>query len=102
MVPKIGILGAAITSIISNFTIYMYLKIDSQKYVQFDGNSIKYYISYLILTIQVVLISFVHILPHGLISIGIFFVLFAINFAEFRKLFNVIVSFVINKIRKNR
>lgn len=102
MVPKIGILGAAITSVISNFTIYMYLKIDSKKYVKFDINSIKYYISYLILTIQVVLITFVHIQPHGLISIGIFFVLFVINFAEFEKLSNVIVSFVINKIRKNR
>lgn len=76
MVPYMGILGTAVTSVISNFAIYLYLHIDSRKYMKFCVNNVPYYLSYLCIATQVLSITCLNFAPLSLVSILCFLTIF--------------------------
>ncbi len=79
IVPFIGAIGAAISTLISNFCIYIYLYFDSQKYMGFKLGRINQFITYSIMSIWAVIITFCSIEPMGIISIAIFVAILLLN-----------------------
>lgn len=79
LIPLLGIMGAAVTSMLSNFTIYMWLHVDSRKYLDYKVKSTKYYISYLLLVVQALGVSFINWSPFGIFSLLCSVLIVAIN-----------------------
>lgn len=100
LVPIIGIYGAAVGSSVSYFVVYLYLHIDSRKYNQNHTNNFKYYISYALVAVQAVMVSFCDIRPLGFVAILIFLVLIIINRKDISSLLNMFHYAIKNKIDK--
>ena len=96
LIPLIGIYGAAISSVLSYFSIYITMEIDSRKYIKIQNRGWKYKISYIILTIQAFLISFGIIIPLGICSVGLFCLLIIICREELMRIV-FITRTVLNK-----
>lgn len=79
LVPIMGALGAAIMSALSYFIIYLYLHVDSMKYLTYRTIYFRYYLSYALIALQAVLITFFSVPPTSLWSILIFILIIAIN-----------------------
>lgn len=69
LIPNLGIIGTAVTSVLSNFSIYIYLHLDSKKYMDFEVNNLSYYLSYICIAIQATSISLFNMSPWGWVSI---------------------------------
>lgn len=79
LIPYLGIMGAAVTSMLSNLIIYLWLHIDSRKYLDYQVNNTKYYISYLLLIVQALGVSFFNWHPLGILSLLCCATIVAIN-----------------------
>ena len=97
LIPLFGIMGAAVTSMLSNFFIYLWLHIDSRKYLEYDVKSIKYYISYVLLAIQALGISFFDWKPVGLFSMICVIIILAVNYSDLGFFYKMGASAVKNK-----
>lgn len=92
LVPKFGIMGAAMTSLISNLLIYLWLHIDSRKYFDYKINNISYYISYILLIVQAIFISLFSKSPLGIISILLSFVVVLINMKDTKIIIRALIG----------
>lgn len=99
LVPILGILGAAVASVLSYFFIYFSMSIDAKKYICLTSDTIIFKLSYVILAVQAFLITFDIIEPYGLFSISLLLTIVAINFRDI-KLILYTLFFVLKKRRK--
>ena len=102
LIPRIGIMGAAITSVLSNLMIYMWLHIDSKKYMEYNYNSLRYYLSYFILVSQAIIVSLFGKNPVGLLSVVCLLILSCINYTDIKFFVVMIKSFYLSKKQKNK
>ena len=99
LVPHIGVIGAAIMSAVSYIVVYLYLHFDSRKYLSYKTVYYRYYLSYVIVIIQVVLVTFMNVTPTSLYSILCLVVILLLNMSDillYGNMFKVLLS----KIRK--
>lgn len=99
LVPNYGIVGAAVTSILSNLIIYIYLHVDSRKYMDFKVDNKGYYISYILLSIMGFAISCYEFSPTGFASILCYLALFFINIKDFKLITSMMTKIIQNKNR---
>ena len=97
LVPRLGIMGAAITSVIANLAIYIWLHIDSRKYIEYQVNNTSFYFSYTILLLQASLISLFNQIPLGVISIMCTVAIIGVNCRDLKLFYKLIYSALINK-----
>lgn len=79
LVPQIGVIGSAVSVVISNLVIFIYLHIDSQKYMTVKLGNAKISLSYALLTVQGLVITFCDLQPTGVVSILITIVVILLN-----------------------
>lgn len=99
LIPLIGPIGAALSTLLSNIVIYLYLYFDSQKYLGIRLGRLSHFVSYLLIILLSCLISFSVIEPIGLISSFIVLLILAVNYADM-KLLVLDVKRVLLKKRK--
>lgn len=97
LVPKMSIYGAAIGTVGSSFVIFTLMAHHSKKYVDFGKAGRKYYLSYLVITIQTLIITFLHVEPYGFWSLLCLVSLFAISIKDLKELFSFASNSVFNK-----
>ena len=101
LIPLLGIIGAAVTSVLSNLIIYLWLHIDSRRYFSYDLNNTRYYISYVLLTVQAVGISFLEWLPISFFSLFCLMLILIINFSDLKLFVMMLNSAIKNKKLQN-
>ncbi len=84
LIPQLGILGASITSMLSNFIIFLWLHIDSRKIMIVNVDSFRYYLSYFVLFAQAVLIAFAKVSPLSVWSLVCPLVIFILNSSDIK------------------
>lgn len=94
LVPIIGIFGAAIGSAVSYFVVYLYLHIDSRKYSHNSENNARFYISYALVAILAIAVSFCHIEPLGVVTVSIYLFLIILNKKDILTLFTVFFKII--------
>lgn len=97
LVPFIGSIGSAISVVISNFAIFLYLHIDTKKYLQFKLGNWRIFTSYILLLLQGVLITFYNCSPTGVVSLIIVFLIILLNWEEITSLISDFINKVIKK-----
>lgn len=97
LVPRIGVIGAALMSSVSYFVIYIFLHVDSMKYISYKTIYIRYYISYLIIVVQTIAITFFNISPLSVIPILCFLFLFLLNNKDIVLYINLVRTIYNNK-----
>lgn len=100
LIPYWGIMGTAITSVISNFAIFLYLHIDSRKYLVFQVDNFPYYCSFVVIVVQAAAITFLNQPPLGYLSlICLILVLFLVrkDICFFAKMASPIISKKLNR-----
>lgn len=97
LVPIIGIMGAAITSLISNLLIYLWLHIDSKKFFDYKNSNYSYYISFFLLTVQASIISFLNQSPYGIISVILLIIILLVNLKDAVFFYKAILGIIENK-----
>lgn len=97
LVPFVGSIGSAISVVISNFTIFLYLHIDTKKYLQFKIGNWRIFTSYILLLLQGVLITFYNCSPTGVVSLIIVFLIILLNLEEITSLISDFINKVIKK-----
>lgn len=102
LIPELGIMGAAVTSVCANFIIYLWLHIDSRKYLEYEVNSMKYYFSYLLLATQAFGLSFLEWKPIGVFSLICTVLIVIINISDLGFFYRMLCSAVKNKSSKRR
>ena len=100
LVPLIGIQGATIASVISYFSIYLFMAIDSRKYITLTSDKFVFKLCYAMLATQAALVSFGFINPMGIISWVILFVLILLNAKDIRELFERMFHALKNKNKR--
>lgn len=99
LVPKIGVIGSAVMSAVSYFVIYIFLHIDSMKYIIYRTVYVRYYLSYAIIAIQTIAITFFNVSPLSVGPISCFVFLFLLNRKDV-VLYIELINTIINN-RKN-
>lgn len=92
LIPILGIMGAAITSVLSNIIIYVWLHIDTKKMGDNREKNLKYYISYVIVTIQAALVSLMGVSPLGILSNVCLLALCLINHSDLLFFYRMITT----------
>lgn len=100
LIPLLGIKGAAITSLFSNLIIYLWLHIDINRINKNIGTNEKYYLSYSIIIIQAVLVSFCGVSPLSFFSLVCFVFLIVINNSDLLFFYRMITSAVVNNKKR--
>lgn len=101
LVPILGVRGAATASVISYFSIYLSMAIDSKKYVALTADSIVYKVSYALLALQAALITFGVIMPMSILSWAILFALLILNFGDIRDMSSRLFGALRNRFIKH-
>ena len=96
LVPRIGAIGSAVAVVISNIIIFLYIHIDSRKYMAVKLGNFRIYLSYLVITIQGFLITFAKMHPMGVMSMLLTIIVFLLNTNEIKYL----IIELYNKIKK--
>ena len=86
LVPLVGIQGAAIASVISYFCIYLFMAIDSRKYIVISSDKFVFKICYALLAAQAILVSYEVVNPLGVISWMVVLAILLLNFKDVRDL----------------
>lgn len=97
LVPFIGVYGAAISSVVSYFLIYFTMEIDSKKYVHIRHDA-KFKMSYLLLLVLAVFVTFELIVPIGIISCLIVFFLVVLNWKELSEIITMFHKVVLKRL----
>lgn len=97
LVPSMSIYGAAIGTIGSSFVVFILMAHHSRKYIDIGSAGRKYYLSYLVIAIQTLIITFLHVEPHGFWSLLCFFCLIVISKKDLKELFNFAANSVLKK-----
>lgn len=98
LVPRIGAIGSAVSVVISNLTIFLYLHIDTKKFLTFSLGTCQIFTSYALLLVQGIIITFLNYSPTGIYSLLLTFTVICLN----RKEIVSLISEFINKVIKKR
>lgn len=98
LVSRIGAIGSAVSVVISNLVIFLYLHIDTRKYLSFSLSDWRIFTSYGVLLIQGVLITFFDVSPTDLFSIALTATIFILNWRDMLSLVKSLYSKIINKL----
>ncbi len=89
LIPCMGIMGAALTSVISNLIIYLWLHIDSAKYMDYKVNNVRYYISYGLIILQATCVSLMNQSPLGIISVCCSIAVVLLNLSDLKAFYKI-------------
>ncbi len=95
LVPAFGVFGATISSVISYFSIYLSMAIDSQKYLVIATNQTPYIVSVVILVCQAALISFMNQPPLSIFSLTCSLLIIIINIRTIIHILSVLYCHII-------
>lgn len=97
LVPLLSIYGAAIGTVGSSFVIFALMAYYSKRYVDIGNTDHKYYVSYIVITIQTLMITFFHVEPYGIWSLLCFTCLVAISFEDLKVMYKATVTVIKKK-----
>lgn len=95
-VPMIGAIGSAISVVISNFVIFIYLHIDTRKYLSFSLGNWQIYASYAVIFVQSIIITFLDCSPTSIWSVLMTVIILLLNSSNLIYL----ISAVIKKLKR--
>lgn len=102
LIPSIGIMGAAITVLLSNFAVYIYVFIDCRKYYPFRLIYYHFILSHIILLVYACLIICLNISPLGLYSVILIISIIFINKRDLQVLSKESVAIIKKTINKKQ
>lgn len=97
LIPYIGIMGAAVSSVLSNLIIFLYLHIDSKKYKRFTISNKNYYICSIILGIQATCVTLEVSRPIGIISLICLLLILFILQKDLLNLIKILKTYIFKK-----
>ena len=97
LTPRIGILGAAITTMMSNLAVFLFVFIDCRKYFNFELINYRFIISYIIIVIHALVITFLGVSPISVWSFASLLAVVMINKNDISLLVKESLTIVIKK-----
>ena len=79
LIPRIGIMGAAITAMLSNIAVFIYVFIDCRRYFSFDLVNYNFVLSYIVIIFHAFSIVFWGVTPLSIWSLLTFLLIILIN-----------------------
>jgi len=98
LVPRVGVMGAAVSVVVSNFAIFLYLHVDTKKYLPFTLSDWRFFISYAVIFIHGNIITFFNCSPTGPLSLLLSLIILFLNWNDITYL----LSELIKKFKKKR
>ncbi len=100
LVPQIGPQGAAISTLLSNISIFLFIHVDTNKYGLFTTSKHVFFISYLIVIVQGFIISFTSNSPTGFFSLLCTAIIVILNMQDLLDLLYVARKKIIQRNQK--